>query len=97
MRVTDTGAGMAAEHLPHLGERFYRADPSRTRPTGGTGLGLSICRGIVDAHGGTLGFESAWRRRHGHGHAADGGFLMNPSSALVLADDGQGHAADGGF
>ncbi len=56
--VSDTGAGIAAHHLPHLGERFYRVDESRTRPTGGTGLGLSICRSIADAHGGTMRFES---------------------------------------
>jgi len=56
--VQDTGTGIAPEHLPHLGERFYRVDASRTRPTGGTGLGLSICRSIVAAHGGTLAFES---------------------------------------
>ena len=57
--VSDTGAGIAAHHLSHLGERFYRVDESRTRPTGGTGLGLSICRSIVEAHGGTMRFESA--------------------------------------
>ncbi|MCW3055653.1 MAG: sensor histidine kinase [Chthonomonadales bacterium] len=57
--VQDTGQGMAPEHLAHIGERFYRADASRTRPTGGTGLGISICKGIVEAHGGTIGFESA--------------------------------------
>ncbi len=57
--VKDTGSGIAAEHLPHLGERFHRVDASRTRPTGGTGLGLSICRSIVEAHHGTLTFESA--------------------------------------
>jgi signal transduction histidine kinase len=56
--VEDTGTGIAPEHLPHLGERFYRVDASRTRPTGGTGLGLSICRSIVEAHHGTLTFES---------------------------------------
>ncbi len=56
--VEDTGVGIAPEHLLHLGERFYRVDTSRTRPTGGTGLGLSICRSIVEAHGGTLAFES---------------------------------------
>jgi signal transduction histidine kinase len=57
--VTDTGVGIAPEHLAHCGERFYRADASRTRPTGGSGLGLSICQGIVAAHQGTLNFESA--------------------------------------
>ncbi|MCW3096834.1 MAG: sensor histidine kinase [Chthonomonadaceae bacterium] len=57
--VQDTGAGMAPEDLAHVGERFYRVDASRTRPTGGTGLGLSICKGIVAAHNGTLHFASA--------------------------------------
>jgi signal transduction histidine kinase len=56
--VADTGIGIAPEHLPHLGERFYRVDESRTRPTGGTGLGLSICKSIAEAHGGTLTFAS---------------------------------------
>ncbi len=56
--IADTGIGIAPEHLPHLGERFYRVDTSRTRPTGGTGLGLSICKGIAQAHGGTLTFTS---------------------------------------
>lgn len=57
--VEDTGVGIAPEHLPHLGERFYRVDASRTRPTGGTGLGLSICRSIAEAHCGSLTVESA--------------------------------------
>jgi signal transduction histidine kinase len=56
--VTDTGVGIAREALEHLGERFYRVDASRTRPTGGTGLGLSICKSIVQAHGGTIEFQS---------------------------------------
>ncbi len=56
--VTDTGSGVAPEHLPHLGERFYRTDTARTRRDGGTGLGLAICRSIAEAHGGTLAFSS---------------------------------------
>jgi signal transduction histidine kinase len=52
LTVTDTGVGIAAEDLPHVFERLYRADPSRT--SAGTGLGLSICRWIVGAHGGTI-------------------------------------------
>jgi len=56
--VTDTGVGIAPAHLPHLGERFYRVDSARARQDGGTGLGLSVCRGITEAHGGTLAFAS---------------------------------------
>jgi heavy metal sensor kinase len=56
--VTDTGEGIAPEHLPHLGERFYRVDAARTAVTGGTGLGLAICRSITEAHGGRMSIES---------------------------------------
>ena len=56
--VQDTGAGIAPEHLPHIRERFYRADAARAQETGGTGLGLAICQSIADAHGGTLEIES---------------------------------------
>jgi signal transduction histidine kinase len=54
LEVRDTGIGIAAEHLPYLGERFYRVDKARSREAGGTGLGLSIARGIAIAHGGSL-------------------------------------------
>ncbi|MBB6052442.1 sensor histidine kinase [Armatimonas rosea] len=56
--VTDTGEGIPAEHLAHLGERFYRVDSARARTGGGTGLGLAISRAIVEAHGGTLEIQS---------------------------------------
>jgi heavy metal sensor kinase len=59
VEVRDTGIGIPPEHLPHICERFYRVDASRTRKQGGTGLGLSITRSIVDAHGGELKIESA--------------------------------------
>ncbi len=57
--IADTGIGIAPEHLPHLGERFYRVDASRSRPDGGAGLGLAICKSIVEAHAGTMTFQSA--------------------------------------
>ncbi len=59
LTVGDTGIGMPAEQIEHLGERFYRGDPSRSRETGGTGLGLAIAFRVATAHGGTLRFSSA--------------------------------------
>jgi signal transduction histidine kinase len=56
--VRDTGEGIAPEHLPHLFDRFYRADPSRSRDTGGAGLGLAIVKQLVEAHGGRVWAES---------------------------------------
>lgn len=57
--VADTGAGIAAEHLPNVFERFYRADESRQQASGGSGLGLAIVRSIVEAHGGQVAVESS--------------------------------------
>jgi signal transduction histidine kinase len=57
--VEDTGTGIAPEDLPHIFERFYRADSSRSRATGGSGLGLTIARRLVESHSGTIGVESA--------------------------------------
>lgn len=57
LAVTDTGEGIAAEHLPHVFDRFYKVDPART-DAGGTGLGLSIVKAIVERHGGTVAVES---------------------------------------
>jgi len=56
--VTDTGIGIASEHVPRLTERFYRVDKSRSRETGGTGLGLAIVKHVLLRHGGYLDVQS---------------------------------------
>jgi two-component system sensor histidine kinase BaeS len=57
--IHDTGLGVAAEHLPHLFNRFYRVDKSRSRAGGGSGIGLTIAKHLVEAHGGHIWAESA--------------------------------------
>jgi two-component system sensor histidine kinase ResE len=59
VEVQDTGPGIPPEELPHIWERFHRADTSRARQAGGTGLGLAIVRSIVEAHGGTVSAQSS--------------------------------------
>jgi len=58
LSVSDTGVGIAREHIPRLTERFYRVDGSRSRDTGGTGLGLSIVKHVVQRHGAELDIHS---------------------------------------
>ena len=77
--VTDTGPGIAPEHLPRLSERFYRVDRSRSRETGGTGLGLAITKHVAQRHGGELRIES----QVGQGSTF---MLVLPSSRCVMAD-----------
>lgn len=56
--IADTGQGISPQDLPHIFERFYRGDKSRSRHTGGTGIGLSIAKNLVEAHRGTISVQS---------------------------------------
>src|SRR4051794_3017616 len=58
LSVSDTGVGIAPEHLAHVFERFYKADTARAAESTGSGLGLSITKAIVERHGGTIGITS---------------------------------------
>jgi two-component system, OmpR family, sensor kinase len=58
LSVEDSGTGIPAEHLPHIFDRFYKADASRAGVSGGSGLGLSIVKAIVERHGGTISVAS---------------------------------------
>lgn len=89
LTVRDTGPGIPPDHVPHVFDRFYRVDPTRSRAAGGTGLGLAICRWIAEAHGGRISVVSA----AGRGStftvelpAADGEALprLSPSSKQAL-------------
>ncbi|MDP2660990.1 MAG: ATP-binding protein, partial [Dehalococcoidia bacterium] len=78
LKVSDTGEGIPAEHLPRVFDRFYRQDQARSRSQGGAGLGLAIAKSLVEAHGGQLaltsvvgaGVEATIRLRASRAHAS---------------------------
>ena len=63
MIIKDEGPGIPKTDLPHLFERFYRADQSRSRKTGGLGIGLSIVKEVMEAHDGSISVKS--KLKHG--------------------------------
>lgn len=69
--VQDTGMGIPVEHLPHIFERFYRVDKSRSRPGGGSGIGLTIAKHLVEAHGGRI-----WATSPGYGRGSTFTFTL---------------------
>ena len=78
-RIADTGEGIAPEHLPHVFERFYRADRARSRGEGGAGLGLAISRALVEAMGGEI-----WAESEGPGQGAAFSFTLPAASPKTL-------------
>ena len=74
LKVTDTGEGIAPEHLPHVFERFYRAEKARSRESGGSGVGLAISKALVEAMGGRIRAESP-----GPGEGATFSFVLPES------------------
>ncbi|MEZ0395900.1 MAG: ATP-binding protein [Anaerolineales bacterium] len=81
LSVTDTGIGIPPEHLPHIFDRFYRVDKSRSRRAGGgAGIGLTIARHLVEAHGGRI-----WAESEGEGRGSRFTFTL-PLAAVRRSD-----------
>jgi heavy metal sensor kinase len=84
LRVTDTGVGIADEHLPRIFERFYRVDKARSKSAGGTGLGLAIVKSVVQAHGGRADVSSQVEGGPGRGSTFT---VWLPSGPVDSSDD----------
>ncbi|WP_235629881.1 sensor histidine kinase [Mycolicibacterium novocastrense] len=84
--VSDDGEGVAAEHLPHLFERFYRADTARDRDRGGAGIGLAIAKALTEAHGGHI---SATSRGPGEGTTFIVTMPLRPTTGAYAFDKHQ--------
>jgi two-component system sensor histidine kinase SenX3 len=82
--VTDRGVGIAPEHTERVFERFFRADPARSRSTGGTGLGLAIVKQVATNHG---GLATVWSR------PGTGSTFTLSLPAYAGAEDGRTDAA----
>jgi two-component system, OmpR family, sensor kinase len=93
--VRDEGEGIAPEHLPHLFERFYRADGARGRSSGGTGLGLAIARAIARAHGGEISVTSAPGQGATFLVTLPGGRQTEAEGATTLTEAAVSHAPEG--
>jgi histidine kinase len=85
--VEDTGVGIPPEHLPHIFERFYRVDKSRSRVGGGSGIGLTIARHLVEAHGGRIQAAS-----NGPGQGSTFSFTL-PALSVTGKDRAEGAVA----
>jgi len=81
--IHDTGEGISPHHLPHIFERFYRGDATRSRTVGGTGLGLAIVKQIADAHSGTMTVQSVV----GQGTIFTVTFALTTSSVTVYSPE----------
>jgi signal transduction histidine kinase len=87
LQVSDDGDGIAAEHLPHVFERFYRADFARDRQRGGSGIGLAIVKALTEAHGGHISVAS---RGPGQGTTFTVALPVPASTALPNGDQRDG-------